>query len=55
MVHFPLPEVDLPDYVLFPDDSLPGRPLPPMAHPYLTGQIPGLTAALTTVGRTAEL
>ncbi|GAC1494318.1 MAG: hypothetical protein NVS2B15_15580 [Pseudarthrobacter sp.] len=23
---FPLPEDDLPDYVLFPDDSLPGRP-----------------------------
>jgi hypothetical protein len=45
--HFPLPEDDLPDYVLFPDDSLPGRPLP--EDPYPTW------AALTTVGRTAEL
>jgi hypothetical protein len=24
----PLPDVDLPDYVLYPDDALPGRPLP---------------------------
>ncbi|MDP9999367.1 HNH endonuclease signature motif containing protein [Pseudarthrobacter sulfonivorans] len=24
----PLPDVDLPDYVLYPDDTLPGRPLP---------------------------
>ncbi|MFY9634397.1 MAG: hypothetical protein WAL27_06705, partial [Cellulosimicrobium cellulans] len=25
---FPLPDADLPDYVLYPDDALPGRPLP---------------------------
>ncbi|MDR6416494.1 DUF222 domain-containing protein [Pseudarthrobacter sulfonivorans] len=45
--HLPLSDDDLPDYVLFPDDSLPGQPLP--QDPFLQWK------ALTTVGRTAEL
>ncbi|MEO8282311.1 MAG: hypothetical protein ABI568_02720, partial [Pseudarthrobacter sp.] len=51
-VHFPLSEDDLPDYVLFPDDSMPGRPLP--QDPYSTWAAQNWSA-LTTVGRTAEL
>jgi hypothetical protein len=46
------PEDDLPDYVLFPDDSLPLRPLPQDPYPSWAAQD---WAALTTVGRTAEL
>ncbi|MGO4189162.1 HNH endonuclease signature motif containing protein, partial [Pseudarthrobacter sp. TAF60_1] len=57
VVHFPLAEDDLPDYVLFPDDSLPGRPLP--QDPFPTWEAHDGAAenwsALTTVGRTAEL